>query len=156
MWNNCKYPECDNWTRRSDGDFCSHHERQERKQETESKKQLEKRNSLLQKAKEKNVVPRKMPKKVSEKRKEENIEYKILRDEFLVQNPMCMIHANEYCTTFATTVHHSAGRVGVLFLDVTKWKGACMSCHQYAHDHPLEAMQKGWSESRLATIKQTI
>lgn len=156
MWNTCKFDLCESWTARPDGDYCESHRRAIAKGEEEAHRHAEKRSAQIERQKQKRQEPRKMPNKVSEKRKEENAEYKILRDKFLMENPMCYIHANEYCTTFATTIHHSAGRIGALFLDVKKWKGACMSCHQYAHDHPLEAFQKGWSESRLATIKQTI
>lgn len=149
-WNTCKYPDCENWARRSDGDFCSSHEDTLRKEAETSRKQSEKREQLLKKAKEKSQQPRQKINKVSPKREEENKAYTQLRGIFLMNHPYCEIQANEFCSKSATTVHHTAGRIGELFLDVSKWKGACMSCHQYAHDHPKEAIEKGWSESRLA------
>lgn len=136
--------------------YCASHGRQLRKEVADEKKQADKRKQQIAKQAERNKLPRKPPNKVSAKREEENIDYKLLRQKFLMENPACMIHANNYCTVFATTVHHSAGRIGKLFLDVSKWKGACMNCHEYCEHHPKEAKEKGWSESRLATIKETI
>lgn len=155
-WNLCKQPECENYTARPDGDWCESCRRLNAKESENTKRQHEKKKRMVEQAKVKSQQPRKLPNKVSLKREEENKAYSELRGIFLMNHPYCEIKANEFCTQSATTVHHSAGRVGVLFLDVTKWKGACMNCHSYCEQHPKEAKEKGWSESRLATIKQTI
>lgn len=57
-WNTCKYPECENWTARSDGDYCASHRRTISKEATEEKKQAEKRAQQLKKAKEKSQKPK--------------------------------------------------------------------------------------------------
>lgn len=137
-------------------EFCSTHNRQLRKESENTKREAEKRANLIAKAALKNQVPRKTPNKVSPKREEENKAYSELRGIFLMNHPYCEIKANEFCAQSATTVHHSAGRVGVLFLDVTKWKGACMNCHSYCEQHPKEAKERGWSSSRLEKEKPLI
>lgn len=156
MWNSCKFPECDNWTRRSDGDYCSYHERAERKEKELTQKQSDKRKALIEKQREKSKIARPKVNKVSVKRRHDSADYEIVRMGFLVTYPECQIKANEFCTNTATDIHHMAGRTGDLFLDITKWKSSCRSCHNYAHDHPKEAKEKGWSLSRLQTVKQTI
>ncbi|HEU5289546.1 MAG TPA: hypothetical protein VFU05_02810 [Cyclobacteriaceae bacterium] len=56
-WNTCKHPECENWTYRSDADYCETHRRSNEKQKTDAQKQSEKRAKILEKAKSK--APRK-------------------------------------------------------------------------------------------------
>lgn len=144
-------------------EYCARHNRMMRKAEETAAKDAKKlANKILQVKSAVNGTlpkseyplmihkPKYRIKKVSDKRKEQNKEYKILADEFKKEHPICEIKANEYCTGQTTDVHHPAGRIGTNYLDVTKWKGACRSCHQYVHDHPKEAIDKGWSESRLA------
>lgn len=129
--------------------------REFRKQETESKKQLEKRKSLIQKAQSRNLEPRKKINPVSPKREELNKEYFKLVEQFKKDNPECKAKVNEYCTKETDDPHHMRGR-GNYLLDVGTWLPVCRSCHSYLEAHPKEAKEKGLSESRLATIKQTI
>lgn len=133
--------------------LCATHSRLARKEVEQAEKATEKRNTLIAKQREKNKTPRAKISKVSPKRKEENKEYSSLASKFKAEHPNCEINANEYCTGKTDDIHHPAGRIGSLLLDVSKWKAACRSCHQYAHDHPKEAIEKGWSESRLATTE---
>lgn len=149
MWNNCKYPDCENWARRSDGDFCSHHERLERKESENTKREAEKRAKMIEKAKKKNQEPRKLPNKVSPKREELNKEYFKLVEQFKKDNPNCNARINNYCTGKTDDPHHSRGR-GVYLLDVSTWIPVCRSCHNYIEQHPSDAMKRGLSFSRLA------
>ena len=63
---------------------------------------------------------------------------------FLEANPWCL-----RCGGTATDVHHMAGRVGDLLLDESKWAAMCRDCHAYATEHPLEAIERGWSLPRI-------
>lgn len=149
-WNTCKYDLCENWTRRPDGDYCGTHERCISKETENENKLLEKRAKLIEKAKNKNQEPRKLPNKVSPKREELNKEYFKLVEQFKKDNPECKANVNEYCTKTTDDPHHKKGR-GKFLLDVSSWLPVCRSCHQFLEQHPKEAKEKGWSESRLAT-----
>jgi hypothetical protein len=69
-------------------------------------------------------------KKVSEKRKVDNKEYKVLREEFLKANPKCQMNLIN-CTGIATEVHHTAKRGGN-YLNVSTFMAACRDCHEIA------------------------
>ena len=113
---------------------CASHNRVVRKQLTDSRKQA-------------------APNKISDKRKVINEEYKKLRIDFLVKNPVCEAKIKPYCTGFSHDVHHSRGR-GKYFLAVETWLPVCRNCHVYLHDNPVDAIKRGLSFSRLE-IKQT-
>lgn len=151
-WNTCQYPDCENWTYRPDVDYCETHRRSISKESENEKKQVEKRNSQIAKAQKRNQEPRKLPSKVSEKRKELNKEYFKLVEQFKKDNPECKAKVNEYCTGKTTEPHHKRGRNEFL-LDTSTWLATCRSCHSYIEGHPKEAKEKGWSESRLATTE---
>lgn len=134
------YNQCEGRT-----NYCARHNRLLRKIETDQQKANEKRKAILS-------APKKVykaPNKVSEKRKELNKEYFALVEQFKIDNPKCKANVNEYCTENTDDPHHRKGR-GVYLLDTTTWLPVCRSCHSYIEAHPNEAIQKGWSESRLA------
>lgn len=136
-------------------DMCASHNAFFRKLKKQNEKAISKRKQTIQKAKIKASVPRKAPNKVSEKRKELNVEYFKLVEQFKKDNPECKAKVNEYCTKATEDIHHRKGR-NTFLLDVSTFLPVCRSCHNYIEAHPKEAKEKGWSESRLATIKQTI
>lgn len=148
MWNTCKYPDCESWSSKKDGDYCYTHQRLSRKQIERDKKTIEKRNYLIDKARQKSKEPRKIPNKVSEKRKELNKEYFRLVEQFKKDNPQCKPRINGHCTISTEDPHHTKGR-GVYLLDVSTWLPVCRSCHTYIESHPKEAIERGWSSSRL-------
>lgn len=82
----------------------------------------------------------------SVKRARQEREYNKLRDEFLEAHPAC-----ERCLHRATEIHHAKGRVGLLLLAVEFWHGLCHDCHQHITEHPLWAIEQGWSLSRVAS-----
>lgn len=125
--------------------FCGSHNRFLRKEKELAEKALAKKASLLSKPKK--VYPK--PNKVSDKRKELNKEYFKLVEQFKKDNPECKAKVNEYCTEQTDDPHHRKGR-GKHLLSVETWLPVCRSCHDYIEAHPLEAKEKGWSESRLA------
>lgn len=145
-WNTCKYDLCESYTARPDGDYCETHRRAIGKMKVDEIKAAEKRKKLL--SKPKNIY--KPPNKVSAKQKTLNETYSQMREDFLRMTKECEVKVNKFCTNKPETIHHKRGR-GKYFLAPETWLPCCMSCHQYIEQHPKEAKEKGWSESRLAT-----
>jgi len=75
-------------------------------------------------------------------------EYTKKRTLFLIAHPNCQAKLVG-CTGKATDVHHAAGRVGENYLNMSKWKALCRSCHRWVEENPEEAKELGLSESRL-------
>ncbi len=71
---------------------------------------------------------RKAIKKVSDKRKKENDEYKPLREKYLLDHPECELKMLN-CTIVATQIHHCS-MSHLDFLNIHTWKGGCDSCHK--------------------------
>jgi hypothetical protein len=84
----------------------------------------------------------------SQKRSKEERLYQAKRVLFLAEHTMCKARLPN-CTHYATDVHHMAGRIGGLLLDVTKWLAVCRSCHEWIERHPSEAKERGFSLNRL-------
>lgn len=84
----------------------------------------------------------------SPKRKKEEAIYLKMRLDFLNAHPMCEAHL-QGCKTYASEVHHKAGRVGDLYLDQTEWLAVCRRCHQWIENHPEDAKELGFSITRL-------
>jgi hypothetical protein len=91
--------------------------------------------------------PKKL-KPVSAKQKTALDEYSKKRMLFLIANPVCQAKLVE-CTGEATDVHHTAGRVGDNYLNMSKWRALCRNCHTWAENNPEEAKELGLSENRL-------
>jgi AMMECR1 domain-containing protein len=85
---------------------------------------------------------------VSEKRRGEMDEYSKKRLAFLVIHMNCQAKLVG-CTGIATDVHHSKGRTGDNYLNMSTWVALCRSCHSYVETHPEEAKELGLSKSRL-------
>lgn len=135
--------------------FCGSHNRQLRREEAEAKKQVEKRNTLIAKQREKNKLPRAKISKVSEKMEAKLLEYNIISDYFKTDNPECQAKCNEYCTGKTDDVHHKKGR-GRYMNNPDYFLAVCRSCHIFITNNPQIAIEKGWSESRLAKQEPTI
>lgn len=86
--------------------------------------------------------------KVSKKRAKENREYAKVRKEYLEDNPDCEANLSG-CTIGATDIHHKRGR-GLFLCDSSHFMSVCRTCHRFIEEHPLEAKEMGFSESRLA------
>lgn len=125
--------------------YCATHGRMIRNQITDEQKAEQRRKEIL--AKPKKVY--KAPNKVSPKRKELNKEYFKLVEQFKHDNPHCTAKVNDHCTGRTDDPHHTRGR-GKYLLDVTTWLPVCRSCHIFITDNATIAIEKGWSESRLA------
>lgn len=77
-------------------------------------------------------------KKVSDKRKILDADYREKRIAFLTLNPYCAV-----CGGMATDVHHKARR-GVNYLNVLHFLPTCRTCHQRVHDNPQWARENGY------------
>lgn len=84
--------------------------------------------------------------KVSDKRKIENLKYKVLRIEFLgkPENQICFIDG---CNRKANTIEHRAGRWGTNFLDTSTWAGCCSECNIELENNP--EMAKKYQLSKI-------
>lgn len=82
-------------------------------------------------------------KQQSDKRKIENAKYLVLRIEFLgkIENQICPITGWK-----ATEVHHtySGKDRAKYFLDVSTWLAVSRDGHNWIHDNPKEAREKGF------------
>lgn len=87
--------------------------------------------------------------KSSVKRKEQNKEYKLVRDDYMLAHPYCEGNISFICTGKATELHHAGGRVGNLLTDTRYFKALCHACHVWAELNPKEAKEMGLSVSRL-------
>ena len=77
--------------------------------------------------------------------------YDVLRKKYLEAHQMCEAHLGG-CSTYATDIHHKAGR-GQYMLDDTTYLAVCRTCHQYIELHPIEAKEMGFSINRLTSNK---
>lgn len=85
-----------------------------------------------------NIKPR------SNKRAGEEREYARRRKKYLLMHPDC-----ERCGKPATEIHHRAGRIGKLLINVMYFMAVCPDCHHWIEEHPIESKEKGYSINRL-------
>lgn len=144
----CITEDCFNPVENQDLGLCASCNSDRRKAEKSERKATQKRSQLINNQHLKSSQPRPIVKKVSDKRKELNKEYAKLSEQFKRDNPSCLARVNEYCSGKSESIHHKRGR-GRYLLDVSTFLPCCLSCHVYIEAHPKEAIQKGWSLSRL-------
>jgi hypothetical protein len=72
--------------------------------------------------------------------------YTKLRRPFMEANPMCQA-ALPCCNGNSTDVHHKKGR-NKYYLAVSTWLSVCRQCHTYIEEHPKEARELGFSETK--------
>jgi hypothetical protein len=82
---------------------------------------------------------------VSEKQALKLKEYRLKRDKFLEENPVCMV---EGCKG-KSELHHARGRIGENLTDVSTFRNLCRRHHQWVELHPEEARKLGLTENRL-------
>jgi len=85
---------------------------------------------------------------VSKKRQVEMDEYSKKRIAFLALNENCQAKLVG-CTGKATDVHHKIGRVAESYLNIRTWLAVCRTCHSWITENSNEAIELGFSESRL-------
>jgi len=107
---------------------------------------------VAKKSKNKPTTTKRIP-TFSSKRAKKNALYSISRKKFLEDHPICQMKIDTRCTIKSTEVHHTAGRIEELLLDMRYWKAGCHNCHSWVETHPDEAKALGLSIDRL-TIKK--
>lgn len=90
-------------------------------------------------------------KKFSDKRQRDEAIYNVLRNDFLLDHPVCQASIAPICTYSATQIHHKCGR-GSNLTNVDTFLAVCHQCHQWIENNPKMAKELGFSESRLAKI----
>lgn len=92
------------------------------------------------------LKPMKPIPKVSKKRQIKNLQYSVLRTEFLgkKENQICPITGKP-----TTDIHHKKGRVGELFLDTKYWVALSREGHRFVEENPEWAKENGYSLNRL-------
>jgi hypothetical protein len=85
-------------------------------------------------------------KSVSDKKLAELKEYRVVRDGYLKNNPIC-----EYpnCTSREVELHHRAGRSGKLLCDDTYFCSLCRVHHRWVEENVEQAKSLGLSLNRL-------
>lgn len=82
------------------------------------------------------------------KSKAEGSEYEKVARLYKIANPYCKAML-EGCTRHTTDVHHKKGR-GQYLLAISTFLPVCRNCHDWIEEHPKEAKELGFSESRLS------
>ncbi len=90
--------------------------------------------------------PKKQIRKFSKKSMDQLKRYRVLRDKYLEENPICQYPG---CRSREVTLHHKRGRQGAYLTDKRFFSALCWPCHQHIETHPEEARQLGLSYSRL-------
>jgi len=127
-------PVCANYECRTEFALRYTEKQREKKAKIERKKPIEKKQSSP-------------ISKVSKKRKIEQLQYSVLRTEFLSkkENQICPITKKQ-----TTDIHHKKGRIGDLLLDTKYWVALSREGHKYVEDNPIWAKENGYSLSRLS------
>lgn len=131
--------------------MCATHNKQQRDLIKREQKESEKRKLKMSAPKPKRVPVN----KVSDKQKERLEIYNARVKEWKVENPKCKATINEFCTKETQDNHHMKGKIGELLFDEKYWLPCCRSCHDYIGQHPLDALKRGLSLSRLAKDENT-
>lgn len=87
-------------------------------------------------------------KKVSDRRKQEDVEYSKKRKLFLEAHPSCQAKLPGICTINSTDVHHMKGR-NINYLNVETWIALCRECHVWVENNSTDAKELGLSQNRL-------
>lgn len=85
---------------------------------------------------------------VSLKRAQELKLYRVERDKYFVEHPVCEF---EGCTSRKVELHHKKGRIGKLLTDSRYFCSLCNKHHRWVTNNNAAALEMGLVESRLAT-----
>ena len=142
----CK--ECDNpiWAR----GYCLQHDKQYNsyKYEIKRKEAVKSKDNTNQSnlpAKPKSVLKR--IKSVSDKKLIELAEYRVVRDKYLREHPICEFHT---CDCRVVELHHKKSRKYYLS-DVSIFMSVCREHHNWIHENHASAVEFGYLLSSLET-----
>lgn len=85
-------------------------------------------------------------KQSSDKRLKELAKYRIAREEYFKDHPVCEFPG---CESTDVTLHHALGRIGRLLYDKKHFKSLCWPHHKFCEESPNEAKKLGLSGNRL-------
>jgi len=85
----------------------------------------------------------------SQKRAKEYAEYRPIRNEFLLDNPICQFKG---CNKESVDNHHKRGKIGRRLLDKRWFLAVCREHHDYLERNPNYAKANGYSSGRLSNI----
>lgn len=105
-------------------------------------KQSERREARRPAPKDKKPV-----KKISDKRKELNKEYKKISHEFLRDKPFCQVNSPD-CTKVTEGVHHKKGKIGELLTNPDFFIASCNACNLWIEVNDKEARKLGLKLSK--------
>lgn len=108
------------------------------KREPKAKKPL-KRTELKRSTKP--IKKGKKPRPISSKKMIINAEYKVIRDEYMGDHPVCEVKG---CMQPSEDNHHRAGKIGKLFTDKRYFLAVCRYCHGEIHNNPGKAYEDGY------------
>lgn len=92
-----------------------------------------------------------MIRKVSKKRAKQLSQYNKRVKAWKHENSICLVGVKG-CTRFTDDCHHMAGKENERLLDETLWLPVCRNCHTYITENSKEAIENGWSVSRIAKV----
>jgi hypothetical protein len=72
--------------------------------------------------------------------------YRVVRDEYLAEHPVCEFPG---CNCTNVSVHHKAGRIGSCLINKDFFCSLCDPHHRFVEVNPLQAKAMGLSEDRL-------
>tara|TARA_R110000850_G_scaffold191133_1_gene317913 strand:+ start:40 stop:417 length:378 start_codon:yes stop_codon:yes gene_type:complete len=119
----CNSDECNN-PRFSNG-FCRNHQNERTDDKWMNKSRIAIRKSI---------------KPISDKKSKELAIYRVNRDKFMDENPICQ-YGN--CKREVNDLHHKAGR-GIELTNVKNFMSVCREHHTYIHLHPKESRSLGY------------
>lgn len=90
--------------------------------------------------------PKKQIRKFSNKSLDQLKRYRILRDKYLEENPICQYPG---CKNREVTLHHKRGRQGAYLTDKRFFCALCWPHHQFIEQNPQIAYKLGLSLKRL-------
>jgi hypothetical protein len=85
-------------------------------------------------------------KKVSSSRLKRLAIYRVVRDEYLAEHPVCEFRG---CNSTKVTLHHKCGRVGANLIDKATFCSLCEKHHYFVEVNPTLAKVMGLSEDRI-------
>lgn len=103
---------------------------------------------ITPKVKESSLKPPKSKriKPISDKQLVRLAEYRLVRDKYFKDNPICEFKG---CYSTELTLHHRAGKIGDLLTDSRYFCSLCFEHHRWVHDNDFEARKLGLLVSRL-------
>lgn len=115
-----------------------------------SEQRVPESNSRVQKSNNKNnsLQTRQPIRRVSEKRRKQEVAYQALRKVYLAVHPQCQANIKGVCLGLADQVHHKIGRIGERLYDDSKFLAVCGPCHHHIENNREEAIRLGFSELR--------